>query len=88
MGMAILENTLEPAGISHPEPVVYGGFSPFVKNVLDRNIGYILPFFELRKERCITSPAIPTGSGCGFRVWRGSFPEEQAVFRRLAEPTD
>lgn len=28
--------------------ITYGGFSPFVKNVLDRNIGYLLPFFEIR----------------------------------------
>ncbi|HBA63937.1 MAG TPA: flavoprotein [Lachnospiraceae bacterium] len=27
---------------------VYGGFSPFVKNVLDRSIGYVLPEFEIR----------------------------------------
>ena len=25
----------------------YGGFSPFVKNVLDRSISYILPHFEM-----------------------------------------
>lgn len=26
----------------------YGGFSPFVKNVLDRSISYIHPYFEIR----------------------------------------
>ncbi|MDU3351391.1 MAG: flavodoxin family protein, partial [Clostridium sp.] len=26
---------------------VYGGFSPFVKNVLDRSISYVLPFFKI-----------------------------------------
>ena len=26
---------------------VYGGFSPFVKNVVDRSISYILPFFKI-----------------------------------------
>ena len=26
----------------------FGGFSSFVKNVLDRSISYILPFFEMR----------------------------------------
>ncbi len=25
----------------------YGAFSPFVKNVLDRSIGYLLPFFKI-----------------------------------------
>lgn len=28
----------------------YGGFSPFVKTVLDRNIGYILPYFTIRNN--------------------------------------
>lgn len=27
----------------------FGGFSGFIKNVMDRSIGYILPFFEFRK---------------------------------------
>lgn len=27
----------------------FGGFSGFIKNVIDRSIGYILPFFEFRK---------------------------------------
>ncbi len=26
----------------------YGGFSPFVKNVLDRSISYVHPYFEIR----------------------------------------
>ena len=26
----------------------YGGFSPFVKNVMDRSISYIHPYFEIR----------------------------------------
>jgi len=26
----------------------YGGFSPFVKNVLDRSISYVLPFFVIK----------------------------------------
>ena len=66
--------------------VVYGGFSPFVKNVLDRNIGYILPFFELRKGEMHHKPRYPDRFrlrvfGYGEEV----SPEEQAVFRRLAE---
>ena len=28
----------------------YGGFSSFIKNVLDRSIGYVLPFFEVYKN--------------------------------------
>lgn len=30
--------------------VQYGGYSAFVKNVMDRNIGYLLPFFKVRKN--------------------------------------
>lgn len=37
----------------------YGGFSPFVKNVLDRSIAYMLPFSELLiKKRIINSDMI------------------------------
>ncbi len=28
----------------------YGGFSPFVKNVLDRSISYIHPYFKIRNR--------------------------------------
>ncbi|MDF2803085.1 MAG: hypothetical protein K0S61_2988 [Anaerocolumna sp.] len=28
---------------------VYGGYSPFIKNVLDRSISYVLPYFTIRK---------------------------------------
>ncbi|BBF42528.1 iron-SULFUR flavoprotein [Lachnospiraceae bacterium KM106-2] len=29
--------------------LTYGGYSPFIKNILDRSISYILPFFTTRK---------------------------------------
>lgn len=29
---------------------IYGGFSPFVKNVLDRSISYIHPYFMIRNK--------------------------------------
>lgn len=28
----------------------YGGYSPFVKNVLDRSISYLLPFFKIKNN--------------------------------------
>lgn len=28
----------------------YGGYSPFVKNVLDRSISYLLPFFKIKNK--------------------------------------
>lgn len=36
--------------------VIYGGLSPFVKNVLDRNINYILPYFEVRNKEMHHKP--------------------------------
>lgn len=30
---------------------IYGGYSPFIKNILDRSISYMLPFFTIRKGR-------------------------------------
>lgn len=29
---------------------VYGGFSPFVKNILDRSISYVHPYFKMRNN--------------------------------------
>ena len=66
--------------------VVYGGFSPFVKNVLDRNIGYILPFFELRRGEMHHKPRYPGRFRLHvFGYGEDVAPEEQATFRRLAE---
>ena len=28
----------------------YGGYSPFVKNVMDRSIPYLLPFFKIKQN--------------------------------------
>ncbi len=30
--------------------MTYGGFSPFIKNVLDRSISYIHPYFQIRNK--------------------------------------
>ena len=30
--------------------MTYGGFSPFVKNVFDRSISYVHPYFEIRNK--------------------------------------
>lgn len=30
--------------------LVYGGFSPEIKRVLDRSIGYLLPFFQIKNN--------------------------------------
>lgn len=66
--------------------VTYGGFSPFVKNVLDRNIGYLLPFFQIRKGKMHHAPRYSnrlriTVLGYGNDVT----PEEERTFRSIAE---
>lgn len=35
---------------------VYGSYSPYIKNVIDRNLSYVLPFFELREGNTRHSP--------------------------------
>ena len=64
----------------------YGGFSPFVKNVFDRSIGVVLPFFELvdgemhhqrRYEEPIRLNVHFRGSGVDA--------EKQALSRRYVE---
>ena len=64
--------------------VVYGGFSPFVKNVLDRNIGYLLPFFETRNGEMHHASRYPgkvrlTALGYGEDVTA----QEQKTFRSI-----
>ena len=35
---------------------VYGSYSPYIKNVIDRNLSYVLPFFELREGNTRHTP--------------------------------
>lgn len=37
---------------------VYGGYSPFVKNVMDRSIGFMLPFFTMHKDELHHQPRV------------------------------
>lgn len=64
--------------------VRYGCYSPFIKNVLDRNIGYLLPFFTLRKNEMHHADRYPerlkiTVVGYAAEIT----PGEEATFRRL-----
>ena len=34
----------------------YGSYSPYIKNVLDRSLSYILPFFEIRENNIRHTP--------------------------------
>lgn len=46
----------------------YGGFSSFVKNVLDRSIGYILPFFRIYKGEMHHKPRYPEVKPMSFVI--------------------
>lgn len=66
--------------------IVYGGFSPFVKNVLDRNIGYILPFFTFRNHEMHHAPRY--SEPFSTSVWgygEDVSDSEKKVFERLAK---
>lgn len=41
---------------------VYGGYSPFVSNVLNRTLPYVLPYFLTKTERPIISSAMSARS--------------------------
>lgn len=65
--------------------VTYGGYSPFVKNCMDRIIGGLLPFFtkrngEMHHETRYKKPPV-------FRVYGygDTDPAEQETFRNLVE---
>lgn len=55
-GVCVIKDKYQNMGelLSKSEEVIiiskgfYGGFSPFVKNVMDRSISYVLPYFETR----------------------------------------
>ncbi|MDD3339853.1 MAG: NAD(P)H-dependent oxidoreductase [Lachnospiraceae bacterium] len=57
-GTCVLKDGYENMGwiLSQAETVIiiskcyYGGYSPFVKNILDRSIPFLLPFFKIEKN--------------------------------------
>ena len=63
-GECVLKDGYEQMGaiLSQTEKVViisrccYGGYSPFVKNVFDRSIPYLLPFFKTKKNETHHKP--------------------------------
>ncbi len=64
----------------------YGGFSPFVKNVFDRSIGVVLPFFEIVKGEMHHQKRYPEIKPITVH-FRGSGldSEKQALSRRYVE---
>lgn len=57
-GKCVLKDGYENMGalLAHAKEVIiisrssYGSYSPFVKNILDRSISYVLPFFTIRNN--------------------------------------
>lgn len=49
-GKACLRNMRAHKRIIVVSRLVYGGLSPAIKTILDRSIGFVLPFFEMRND--------------------------------------
>ena len=64
----------------------YGGFSSFVKNVIDRSIGYVLPFFEINEGEMHHRSRYPEMKPMTF-IFRGNdlSDEEKQKARQYVE---
>lgn len=65
--------------------ICYGSYSAFVKNILDRSIAYLLPFFELRRNEMhhpIRYARVPRLRVFGYG---GASANEIATFRALVK---
>ena len=64
----------------------YGGFSSFVKNVIDRSIGFVLPFFEIADGEMHHKARYPESKKITF-IFRGKELSEsdKALARRYTE---
>ncbi len=64
--------------------ICYGGYSPFVKNVIDRSIACFLPFFMIKDGKMRHTAR--KGRVSSFRVlaYGSAEPEEFKAFERLA----
>ena len=55
----------------------YGGFSSFVKNVFDRSIGWVLPYFEIYEDEMHHKKRYPEEKPFTFIFRGGSFTEDE-----------
>ena len=64
----------------------YGGFSPFIKNVFDRSIGWVLPYFEIIKGEMHHKSRYPEDKLISF-IFRGSHMtnEDKALAKSYVE---
>ncbi|MGX8709777.1 MAG: flavodoxin family protein [bacterium] len=64
----------------------YGGFSPFVKNVLDRSISYIHPYFVMKDGEMHHRPRYSTHFSTSAYFYGDELSEQdQALARSLVE---
>ncbi len=71
---ALIHNADEVVVISR---YTYGGFSSFVKNVFDRSIGYILPFFEVYEDEMHHKKRYPEDKPITFIFRNASFTDDE-----------
>ena len=84
-GKCIIHDGYENMGylIHHADEVViisrytWGGFSSFVKNVLDRSLGYTLPFIEIKKGHSYLKKRYNENKPLSFIFYGGNINEEQ-----------
>lgn len=60
----------------------YGGFSSFVKNVFDRSIGWVLPYFEVYEGEMHHKKRYPEDKPFMFIFRKGSFTDDEKVKAR------
>ena len=72
---ALLHKAEEVAVIS---TYTYGGFSSFVKNVFDRSIGWVLPYFEINHGEMHHKRRYPEDKQITF-IFRGQFTESDKI---------
>ena len=63
---------------------VYGGYSPFVKNVLDRAISYIHPYFCIRGGQMHHRPRYANKMDFQVYFYGDTTPQERETARKLA----
>lgn len=61
----------------------YGGFSPFVKNVLERSIGCLLPFFSIRNGEVHHTPRTDNRPKLTVHFYGDSTEDERQTAREL-----
>ena len=76
----------EAAEITVISRYTYGGCSGFVKNVLDRSVGCILPYFEVYKGELHHKKRYPDEKQITFRFWGADFTDvDKAAARKYTE---